>query len=46
MGNISTFIMHSRSTVGYRTIKNSDLAYTLRLLMGIELEVFWIGIKE
>jgi len=46
MVNISAFIMYSRSTVGISHHKKSVLAYTLRLWKGIELEVFWIGIKE
>ena len=31
---------------GYRTIKKQDLTFTMKFWKGIELEVFWIGIKE
>ena len=31
---------------GYRTIKNHDLASTVKFWEYIELEVFWVGIKE
>jgi len=31
---------------GYRTIKKHDLAYTMKFGKGVELKVFWIGIKE
>ena len=31
---------------GYCTIEKHDLAYTMKSGKGVELEVFWIGIKE
>ena len=31
---------------GYHTIKKHDLTYTKKFGKGVELEVFWIGIKE
>jgi hypothetical protein len=31
---------------GYRTIKKHALAYTMKFWKGVELEVFWMGIKE
>ena len=46
MGNISALIVYSRGTVGISHHKKSDLAFTMKFWKGIELEVFWIGIKE
>ena len=46
MGNISDLTVYSRGTVGISHHKKSDLAYTMTFWKGIELEVFWIGIKE
>ena len=46
MGNISAPVVYSRGTVGMSHHKKSDLAYTMKFWKGIELEVFWIRIKE
>ena len=46
MGNISALIVYSRGTVGISHHRKSDVAYTMKFWKGIELEVFWIGMKE
>jgi hypothetical protein len=46
MGNISAFIMYSRSTVGISHHKKDDLAYKLRLWKGIDLEVFGMVLRN
>ena len=46
MGNISAPVVYSRGTVGISHHKKHDLAYTMKFWKGIELEVFWLGIKD
>jgi hypothetical protein len=45
-GNISDAIMYSRGTVGILHFKKHGLADTLKFWKGVELEVFWIRMKE
>ena len=47
MGNISALIVYSRGTVGISHHKKEhDLAYTMKFWKCIELEEFWLRIKE
>ena len=46
MGNIFAPIVYSRGTVGILHHKKHDLAYTMEFWKCVELEVFWLGIKE
>ena len=46
MGNIYAAIICSRVTVGISHHKKHDLAYIMKFGKGVELEVFWIRIKE
>ena len=46
MGNISAPIVYSRGTGGISHHKTHELPYTMKFWKGIELEVFWLRIKE
>jgi len=46
MENICAAIVYSRGTVGISHHKIHDVTYTMKFWKGIELEVFWHGIKE
>ena len=46
MGNISAPIVYSRGTVEISHHKTHDVAYTMKFWKGVELEVFWLRIKQ
>jgi len=46
MGNISAPIVYCRGTMGISHHKKYDLAFRMKFWKGIELEVFWLTIKE